>query len=144
MTNPKSSSCLLLQFCRYTEIISPLIHAARGNSDRVFGAAEIIAKLAITDVAQDGSLIQTRPRGDLRGFQQLLNGDERVDQVDQLAPRLPSELFLYFLASLANEFFHVRPASERNIGRVGRVADNPDNRESVLFAGLSPSMYSSS
>lgn len=50
---------------RHSETISPFVHAAGRNGDGVFSAAIVVAKLAVTDVAEDCSFIQARPTGDL-------------------------------------------------------------------------------
>src|SRR4029453_19273153 len=100
MIDRRSPSCLLLWVCRHAEIVSPSIDAARRNCDRVFCAAVVIAKFAVTDIAQNCSLIEARPRGNLRGFQELLNCDEGVDQADQFPARLVRKRSFELLACL--------------------------------------------
>ena len=55
------------------EISPPFVYTAYGDGDRVLRATIVIAEFAIADVAQDGSLIQARSGGDLRGFEELLD-----------------------------------------------------------------------
>src|SRR5262245_22871098 len=82
----RSRLSLSVGLCWHAETIPPLIHSACRNADRVFCAAVVVTKLAVTDIAQHGSLIQTRPRCDLRRFEKLLDRREREYDVQQLRP----------------------------------------------------------
>jgi hypothetical protein len=75
MTGTRSLRDLLVWFCRDPETIPPFVHAAYGNGDRVLSAAKIITKFPVPDVAQYGSLVQTRSGGDFGGLQQWLYRD---------------------------------------------------------------------
>jgi hypothetical protein len=79
------------------------MNTGRRNADRIFSANEIIAELASADVAQHRSLVQAGPGRDFRGFEQLLNRDEGVDQIDQLRARLVRKRSFNLLACFTSQ-----------------------------------------
>ena len=64
-----SLRALLVSVRRHAKSISPFVHAAYRDRDRVLRATIVVTELPGADVAQHGSLVQARSRGDLRGFE---------------------------------------------------------------------------
>ena len=61
---------------------APLVHSTCRHRDRVLGAAKIVAKLAVSDVAQDRSLVQLCSSSDLGRFKKLFDRREREYNVE--------------------------------------------------------------
>src|SRR5437016_3468175 len=86
---------------RHEKAPAPFVYSACRHRDRVFRPAIIVAEFAVADVAQDRSLIQSRPCGDLCRLKQLLDGRQREYDVEQLSPRFVREKAFQLLSSLS-------------------------------------------
>ena len=78
------SLCPLPVMVRNQKAAAPAVHATCWNGYGVFSPAEVLPELTIADVLQDCPFVDAGAGSNLRGFEQLLDGCQGKNDIDQV------------------------------------------------------------